>query len=163
LPGTGKSSLAEAVGLQLTIPVFAKDWLEATLVSSGLVSNNRDKRLGFAGYELLTLLATRQLQMGQSVILDCVASTISIRRMWKNLAFDYCAKLFIIECVCQDEILHRERLYKRQRGIPGWYEIEWADIERIRTYFEPWDEPRLVLDAVHPYEVNLNRALVYCS
>lgn len=29
LPGTGKSSLAEAVGRQLGIPVFAKDWLEA--------------------------------------------------------------------------------------------------------------------------------------
>src|SRR5829696_161901 len=32
LPGTGKSTLAEAVGRTLSISVFAKDWLEATLL-----------------------------------------------------------------------------------------------------------------------------------
>lgn len=37
LPGTGKSTLAENVGRQLSIPVFAKDWLEATLVRCELV------------------------------------------------------------------------------------------------------------------------------
>jgi predicted kinase len=55
LPGTGKSSLAEAVAKDLGIPVFAKDWLEATLLRSGLVPTVEDKPLGFAGYELLTI------------------------------------------------------------------------------------------------------------
>jgi predicted kinase len=32
LPGTGKSALAEQAGRKLGIPVFAKDWLEATLL-----------------------------------------------------------------------------------------------------------------------------------
>ena len=61
LPGTGKSTLAEAVGKALQIPVFAKDWLEATLLKSGLKPTLEDKSLGFAGYELLTVLAQRQL------------------------------------------------------------------------------------------------------
>ena len=37
LPGTGKSALAEAVGRELGIPVFAKDWLEATLLRCEVV------------------------------------------------------------------------------------------------------------------------------
>ncbi len=68
LPGTGKSTLAESIGKEFCFPVFAKDWLEATLLRSGLKEDL--KSLGFAGYELLTVLAERQLMLGQSVILD---------------------------------------------------------------------------------------------
>jgi predicted kinase len=82
LPGTGKSTLAEAVGRALHIPVFAKDWLEAVLLRSGLEPTREDKPLGFTGYELLTVLTERQLMLGQSVILDSVAATGCIRSRW---------------------------------------------------------------------------------
>ena len=72
-PGTGKSTLAEMVGKQLHIPVFAKDWLEATLLRNGLQPTSDEKSLGYVGYELLTLLAERQLILEQSAILDSVA------------------------------------------------------------------------------------------
>lgn len=163
LPGTGKSSLAEAVGQELKIPVFTKDWLEANLVTSGLVSTNNDSLLGFAGYNLLTLLAERQLQMKQSVILDCVASTESIRGTWRDLVLRFNAMWLVIECICSNEAIHRERLCERKRGIPGWYEIEWKDIEKIKSYFAPWNESHLIVDAINPYESNLEKALNYCS
>jgi predicted kinase len=163
LPGTGKSSLAEAVGRTLKIPVFAKDWIEANLVTSGLTSNNKDHLLGFAGYNLLTLLAERQLKLQQSVILDCVASTETIRATWKELAERFDANWLVIECICSDENLHRERLTERERGIPGWYELEWKDIENVKSYFIPWCEPRLILDAVNSYETNFSKALAYCT
>jgi predicted kinase len=163
LPGAGKSSLAEGVGRQLQIPVFAKDWLESSLVGSGLISDNKDKLLGFAGYELLSLLAERQLNMGQSVILDSVASIQKIRDAWRKLADQYQAKWLVIECVCSDVRLHQNRLENRQRKIPNWYELEWGDIERIKTYYAPWNQPRLILDSINPLEENLNFALEYCS
>src|SRR5262245_57384063 len=75
LPGTGKSSVAETVGRTLNIPVFAKDWLEATMLRCGLGPiTTEGVDLGYASYELLTVLAKRQLQLGQSVILDSVVS-----------------------------------------------------------------------------------------
>ena len=46
LPGTGKSTLAEALGRKLGVPVFAKDWLEATLLRSGWKQATDDKALG---------------------------------------------------------------------------------------------------------------------
>jgi predicted kinase len=44
LPGTGKSSVAEAVGRALRVSVFGKDWLEATLRRSDLQGET-----GYAG------------------------------------------------------------------------------------------------------------------
>ena len=124
LPGTGKSMLAESVGRALGIPVFAKDWLEATLLCCELVPSNEEKPLGSAGYQLLTILAEHQLMLMQSVILDSVASTESIRSSWKQLAAQYDADWLVVECICSDESVHRARLKKRQRHIPGWHELD---------------------------------------
>jgi len=163
LPGTGKSTLAEIIGRQLCIPVFAKDWLEASLLRSGLKSKMDDKLLGFAGYELLTMLAERQFMLGQSVILDSVASTQTIRDTWRRLANQYQAEWRVMECICSDVNLHRARLNTRQRNIPGWHELEWADVEKVKGYYPPWDEQHLVLDMVNPLQENLSKARSYCE
>ena len=163
LPGTGKSSLAEVVGKDLHIPVFAKDWLEATLLRSGLKPAIKDKSLGFAGYELLTVLAERQLMLGQSVILDSVAGTETIRSRWHQLAKQHDAGWRMIECTCSDESLYRSRLKTRKCNIPGWHELEWSDVEKARQYYFPWEGDRLVLDMINPYEENLPKARAYCE
>ena len=63
--------------------------------------------------------------------------------------------------MCSDETIHRTRLNYRERDIPGWYELQWSDVENVRAHYEPWDEERLVLDAVQPMEENIARVLAY--
>ncbi len=163
LPGTGKSSLAEAVGRQMGIPVFAKDWLEATLRRCELRPGTEGgPNLGYAGYELLTTLAQRQLELGQSAILDSVAGFERIRCQWRALAEQHGAVWRIVECACFDEQLHRQRLARRKRDITGWHELEWAEVERVRTYYEPWgNEERLIVDMGNPWADNLAAVLDY--
>jgi predicted kinase len=161
LPGTGKTSIAAAVALELSIPVFAKDWLEATLIRCELRPAEGGPPLGSVGYQLLTILAERQLRLGQSVILDSVASTLSIRAEWRTLAQTFRAEWRVIECICSDETVQRDRLGGRQRGIPGWHELDWSEVERVKAYYTPWNEERLILDAVHPLEENIAAALRY--
>jgi len=163
VPGTGKSTLAETIGRELGIPVFSKDWLEATLIRSELQPTNEEKPLGFAGYELLTILATRQLMLGQSVILDSVAASKTIRRTWHQLSDQYNAGWRVIECVCSDESLHRSRLKDRKRHIPGWHELKWSEVERVRQYYFPWEGERLVLDMTDSFTDNLLKATAYCA
>lgn len=163
LPGTGKSTLAEVLAKDSGIPVFAKDWLEATLLRTGLKPTMEDKPLGFAGYELLTLLAERQLIHGQSVILDSVAGTQSIRSKWRQLAGRYHASWRVIECICSDESLHRARLNLRKRNIPGWHELDWSDVEKVKQYYLPWEGEYLLLDMTNPYQENLYKAKSYCE
>ncbi len=162
LPGTGKSSLAEALGRHLNIPVFAKDWLEATLLRCELNPTPDGKSLGWAGYELLTTLAERQFMLKQSVILDSVATTQKVRETWRGLAKQYHAAWLVIECVCSDESIQRARLRQRQRGIPGWHELTWADVENVKRSFVPWEEERPVLDMMDSFESNLSQAKMYC-
>ena len=161
LPGTGKSRIAEAVARELGIPVFAKDWLEATLIRCELQPAENGPPLGSAGYQLLTILAERQLQLGQSVILDSVASTLSIRSTWRTLAQTYQAEWRVIDCMCSDEAMQRERMKVRRRNIPGWHELDWSEVERVKAYYVPWDEERLILDAMNPPEENIAAALRY--
>lgn len=161
LPGTGKSTIAEAVARELKIPVFAKDWLEATLRRNELRTNDESKNLGYAAYEILTMLAERQLVLNQSVILDSVASMENVRAQWRALAKKYAARWRVIECVWSDENAHRAHLANRQRHIPGWHELEWADVERVKTYYAAWKEERLVLDAANSPKQNISTALDY--
>ncbi|HEX9385347.1 MAG TPA: ATP-binding protein [Anaerolineales bacterium] len=163
LPGTGKSTLAEAVGRVLGIPVFAKDWLEAILIKSEWIASNQNKPLGSAGYQLLTTLAERQFMLGQSAILDSVASTQSIRDTWQQLTEQYGAECRVIECICSDEMLHRSRLKERQRNIPGWHELEWSEVERVKQYYSAWEGEHLVLDMTHSFNENFLKAKTYCE
>lgn len=165
LPGSGKSRLAESVGKLLNMPVFAKDWLEGVLKQYGIHHavdvSGMQQPLGYVGYELLTTLALRQLQLGQSVILDSVVSPPTIRDRWRNLASEYASQWRVIECICSDENLHRSRLESRQRNIPNWHELEWSDVERVKSYYTGWEEERLIVDAVEPFESNLKAVLHY--
>jgi predicted kinase len=162
LPGCGKSTIAEALARELGIPVFAKDWLEASLRLAGLQENAAcAERLPYAGYELLHSLAQRQLHLGQSVILDSAASFGSIRERWQNLARDYGVQWRLIECICSDEDLHRQRLTGRDRGIPGWHEFGFEEVIRVRKHYQPPVDDRLTLDAVQLVEDNIQAALKY--
>lgn len=163
LPGTGKSTLAEVLAKDFGIPVFAKDWLEATLLRSGLNPVVESKPPRSVGYELLTVLAERQLRLGQSVILDSVAGSETIRSTWRQLSKQYDADWRVIECICSDESIHRARLQDRKRNIPGWHELEWSEVERVKQYYLPWEGEHLVLDMVQPFPENLLKAQNYCE
>ena len=151
LPGTGKSTLADEAATTLGCPLFAKDQLEAALRRSGI---GADAGSGWAAVELLTTLAAEQLRRGQSAILDSVATFERLRECWRALAREHDARLRVVECVCADETLHRARLAGRRRGIPDWPELDWSEVERVRARYEPWSDPRLILDAAQPLAVN---------
>ena len=52
----------------------------------------------------------------------------------------------IIECVCVDEAIHRQRIEARVRNIAGLPEVTWARVLERRAEYEAWADPRLVLD-----------------
>jgi hypothetical protein len=53
-------------------------------------------------------------------------------------------------------------LKDRKRNIPGWHELEWSEVERVKQYFLPWEEERLVLDMTKPFRENILKAKAYC-
>jgi predicted kinase len=160
LPGTGKSTVAAGVGAHLDCPVFAKDVIEASLWRSGVGAEQGSWQ---AAEDLLTTLAAAQLDQGQSAVLDTVAGREASRTAWHTVAEQRDSPFVVVECVCSDLALHRTRIEGRARGIPGWYELTWDDVQRSRQKYEPWAQDRLVLDAVDPASQNLDAALTYIA
>ena len=94
------------------------------------------------------------MRRGESVVLDLVARE-QPRGDWAELAARYGASFNVIECVCSDPDVLRARIDGRTRGIPGWYELTWENVERSRAGYQPLAEPKLVVDAVVPFAENL--------
>jgi len=157
LPGTGKSTLAEALAEALAWPVFSVDPIESALLRSGL---ERSFETGLAAYWVAEVLADEQLKRGLSVIVDAVNAVREAQTMWLNLARKRCVSLRLIECVVA-EAVHQQRIETRVRGMHGIPEVSWQDVEKRRRAYAPWTEEHLVLDTAQPHSDNVRRALEY--
>lgn len=162
LPGTGKSTLAESVATAIRAPAFAGDWLMGAIKPSGALASLDRPTYKDLYYRLLGTLITRQLMLGQSAVSDCLV-TDAVVSDWREHFNEFDARLYIIECVCSDEELHRSRVEGRQRRIPGWHEIDWNHVQRMRAEFPPLRTKQLTVDAVHPLEQNLRSVLRYIA
>ncbi len=145
LPGTGKSTLAEALAQSLRAPAFSMDWDLGTLMPFGVLRPDNTWPLS----ELMMVSSmARQLQLGTDVIVDGAGLRAEERRRLQAVAQALGAVVIGVECVCSDEQVHRGRLQGRSRGIPGWAAtVSWEHVKRMRELWEPWEEPHLVLDS----------------
>jgi len=142
LPGSGKSALAEGLSRALSIPIFSIDPIEAAMWRAGLAKTET----GVAAYEVARALADEHLRLRIAVIVDAVNPVEAPRAAWRNLASKHRVSLKIIECVCSDESMHRQRIESRVRSVAGTHELTWARLLQRRDEYEAWTDPRLVLD-----------------
>lgn len=163
LPGTGKSTLAEQVARTVGAPAFAGDWLMGALKPAHAALGKLDHSAYVAAwFGLLRTLVTRQLMLGQSAVVDDVVSESQVV-LWRETAAHFSARLFLIECICSDEVIHRARIEHRTRGIPGWHEVGWDHVEQMRAEVAPLTVDRLIVDAMEPIEDNIRRVLDHIS
>jgi predicted kinase len=139
LPGSGKTVLAEGLSRALSIPVLSIDLIETAMWRAGLSK----AETGVAAYEVAQALAEENLRLRHAVIVDAVNPVETPRAAWRNLAAKYRVSLKIIECICSDETVHRQRI---EAPVAGKRELTWARLLQRRAEYEAWTDPRLVLD-----------------
>lgn len=157
LPGSGKSTVAESLAEEISLPIFSVDPIEASIIKSGL---RRSFETGLAAYLVAETLADEQLKRGLSIIIDAVSPVQEARDMWNNLARKQNATLIIIECVLDRE-LHKKRIESRIRNMHGIPEVTWEDVENRSKEYLLWTEERLVLDTANTHEESVKKALEY--
>jgi predicted kinase len=108
------------------------------------------------GWSILGALARSELRRGRDVVLDGVARAPEIEGC-RDLATQERVRFVLVVTECPDATVHRSRVDRRERGIPGWYELDWAHVQRARDTWEPIARSDLVLDARAPVPQNLDR------
>jgi predicted kinase len=142
LPGSGKTVLAEGLARSLSIPIFSVGPIEAAMWRAGLDEENA----GVAAYEIAEMLADENLRFRLSVIVDAVNPVEAPRAAWRNLAAKHRVNLKVIECVCADDTILRQRIESRVHGGAAAHGLTWKGLLQRRAEYEAWTDPRLVLD-----------------
>jgi predicted kinase len=146
---TGKTTLALAVGSMLGAPVFSRDPLMAVL-STGRARWPRQRRdwVPQTGFSLQTVLLARQLELGQSAVLECVATPV-VRRQWREMTLRAGHRFVSVECICTDVATHRARFDQRQHG-PLRRGFTWNYVVATMRRYEPDERADVVADAIRP-------------
>jgi predicted kinase len=157
LPGTGKSTVAEATAEALGASVLSHDWAMSSLRPYQELQDVLDAMEPsghrVVGWSILNALAAAQLRAGRSVVLDGVGRRSEIAACRANAQRED-SRFVMIATQCSDRALHRSRIEGRQRSIPNWYEVGWSSVERS---LEVWEQPEaadLYLDAADSWEGN---------
>ena len=155
LPGSGKTTLARMVAQHWRIPLFGKDRLQSALRKYGLAD-----RATADGYYLMLNLAEEQLNLGLSVVLDAVFPRAEFRSTARDLAQQAGTEFRPIYCYCSNETLWQERMSTRRHYVPDWTPVDWGEVERLRTFFQPWDaQTTLLIDTVNDLSENFRLIL----
>lgn len=157
LPGTGKSTVAEATAEAFGAPVLGHDWAMSGLRPYQELQDALDAMEPsghrVVGWSILHALAAAQLRARRSVVLDGVARRSEIAACRGN-ALREDSRFVMIATQCSDRALHRSRIEGRQRSIPNWYEVGWSSVERS---LDAWVQPEgadLYLDAADSWDAN---------
>lgn len=144
LPGSGKSTVAQALALRTGACYLRVDTIEQAISSSAPLADRRD--VGPAGYVTLYRVAEDNLRLGRTVIADSVNPIEITRAAFRKVATETGSGFIEVEVVCSDVTTHRHRAETRSPAIEGRSNPTWSQIQDLN--FEPWS-PDLRVDTFH--------------
>jgi len=140
LPGTGKTTIANALAATTGAVYLRIDSIEQAIRSSGALAQD----VGCSGYNVANELALSNLRLGLTVIVDCVNPVIESRMAWSETASKAGVQLLNIQVICSDKDEHRRRVETRVVDIPGLTPPTWQSV--LDHEYESWDDASFCID-----------------
>ncbi len=153
VPGSGKSTIARALGAELHAVVLDKDVVKAALLTNGIA----EAQAAPGAYEVYFDLADAFVRQGHSIILDNPVFWPRVEARWRELCERHRAPLLMIECVCADVDELACRLATRNALVSQPRE---PFAQRTQPGYAPTCD-RLVLDTTQPLDDLIAEALAY--
>ncbi|WP_367607414.1 AAA family ATPase [Legionella sp. W05-934-2] len=148
LPGTGKSTIAQALSRQLDAVYLRIDTIEQAIRNTWDEEAIKNNDMGPDGYLVAYALASDNLQLGHTVIADSVNPIELTRSDWRKVANDQNKPFIEVEIICSDSELHKHRIETREISVKGLTPPTWKEV--VNRDYELWKTPHLIIDtAVH--------------
>lgn len=170
LPGSGKTTLAQRLLTHYRLPILAIDDIASAFsVPSAIM----DHRFWEEKVDVLLHLVDSQLSWGNSVLVDSVfmgqhpthpAHPWNDRQRAHQLAKKHQVRYRPIYLFVSDEKVWQARLADRASQLPDERVATWAQVDKQRHAFEPWQPGQaLFLDSLNNLEHNIADALSFIS
>jgi len=156
--GTGKSTLARAIGSVTGAVVLDRDYFKAPLMEEGLSF----QEAGGLSYAVFFSVAKSLLMQERSLILDSAAFYPDIIERGERLAAAAGAAYRVIECWLPDAAEHDRRLQERERLVSQPVSLT-AAVAEVKPGKTALTCPHLRLDTTMSMTSVLARALTYLS
>jgi predicted kinase len=150
LPGTGKSTVGDALSARIGAVRVSVDTIEDALLGAGLLPS---WELGVAAYEAARAVSEQLLAAGSIVVADAVNDSEAARSTWRTAATRAQVDLTFVVLVLEDLDEHRGRLEGRRRSLAHVPGPSWEDVRSRAVTWDPWPEGScLLVDASAPLD-----------
>jgi len=148
LPGTGKTTIAEALAKEIDAVVFSTDKIRKMIFEMPIY-NEEDKRVV---YTELFSQTEKYLTKGKNVILDGTFYTKELREKAKEVGKSFCEKVYFVYCETPEELL-KKRIDKRKDKFS---EADYSVYLKMKKVFEEFEEDVIIIDTSNTVNTNVD-------
>lgn len=148
LPGTGKTTIAEALAKETDAVVFSTDKIRKMIFEKP-VYDEEDKRIV---YDELFSQTGKYLAMGKNVILDGTFYTKVLRQRAKEVGKSFREEVYFVYCETPEELL-KERINKRKDKFS---DADYSVYLKMKKIFEEFEEDVIIIDTSNPVNTNID-------
>jgi len=160
LAGSGKSTLARTLSRHFSWPLIDKDDVKDLL-------DSHTSAAGFLAYDIMFNIARRQLSQELNVICDSPLTGRVAYDHARAIATETDASLAILECICSDESIWKQRINGRKAlQLPAHHQSDWdafqvflrqSHLQEHYTIAHPY----LIVDTVQPLHECLTKVIAW--
>jgi predicted kinase len=142
MPGVGKTMIARELARQIGATHVRIDSIEEAIRNHRTITRSLDE----AGYVVAYAIARDNLDIGQTVIADCVNPLPVTRDSWLEIGRQAQVDAIEVEVICSDPLEHRRRVEMRASDsalkLPTWDEV-------VTREYQSWNREHVVLDTAN--------------